>query len=207
MVGELFLSSSASGSEGGGEGGEEKEVSSAKMSSRDWMVDSPRWRGGSSSESEFEAKCGLGAEEAREALAALRTDSRADLGRGRLVLRRAGKLSDLGLSFLMRSDVASLRTSLPSRMKSLSSSTLGVGMGGPRPPAGRGVSTQAPVTRGVWRYSLSMVERGVSSDMLLSVQDPMIRGVVSLVVDLWDRGVSSSTFLDIVLDALWGLSE
>lgn len=138
------------------------------------MVDSPRWSGESSSESEFDPKCGLGAEEAREAFAALRTDSRADLGSGRLVLRKAGTLSDLGLSFLMRSDVASLRTSLSSRMKSLSSSMFGVGMGGPRPPAGRGVSTQAPVTRGVLRYSLGMVERGVSSDMVLSIQAPVI---------------------------------
>ena len=125
-------------------------------------------------------------------MAAFRTDSRADLGSGRLIVGFALLLEELGLSFFTRSDVASLRFSDPSRMKSLSSSRLGVGIGGPRPPAGNGVSTHAPVTKGVLRVTLGIDGRGLSSAIVLSIQPPVMCGVRSLVFGFEGIGVSSA---------------
>lgn len=65
----------------------------------------------------------------------------------------------LGLSLWINSAAPSLP--LPNSFSSCASD--GVGIGGPRPPVGRGVSIQAPVTRGVFKSTFPLETCGVSS--------------------------------------------
>ncbi len=142
----------------------EKSSSLAINSSRDWMVESPRWSVGSSSDSEpedvFFCFSPFGAR------ASLMISCSADLAKGGPEYLRGALFCNfgradtvLGLSLCIRSAAPSLP--LPSSFSSWASD--GVGIGGPRPPVGRGVSIQAPVIRGVFRLISALEICDVSS--------------------------------------------
>lgn len=59
--------------------------------------------------------------------------------------------------------INSAAPSLPLLSSLSSCASDGVGIGGPRPPVGRGVSIQAPVTRGVFRLTSALESCGVAS--------------------------------------------
>ena len=65
----------------------------------------------------------------------------------------------LGLSLCINSAAPTLP--LPKSFSSCASD--GVGIGGPRPPVGRGVSIQAPVTSGVFKLKFPLETCSVSS--------------------------------------------
>ena len=70
----------------------------------------------------------------------------------------------------------------------------GVGMGGPLPPVGSGVSTQAPVIKGVLRLMWEMEGLGLSGPGVLSslsIQAPVTMGVLRSTTDLDICGVFS----------------
>lgn len=171
----------------------EKLVSFSMISSRDWMVESPRWMVGSSSESESaDDVAGLGFPEfdfASEMMA-----SRADLWRRGLESFRGCWSRDLepgevGFSLRIKSVVANFRISSSRFIVSsfASSRSDGVGIGGPLPPVGSGVSTQAPVTSGVLRIIEGIDSPGVSSP--LSTHAPVTTGVLRSTADLVITGV------------------
>ena len=64
----------------------------------------------------------------------------------------------LGLSLC----ISSAAPSLPLLSSFSSCASDGVGIGGPRPPVGRGVSIQAPVTRGVFKLTSVLESCGES---------------------------------------------
>lgn len=179
---------------GGGVGARRVEKSSSLTikSSRDWMVESPRWRVGSSSDSEFEEVL-LGCFSCFGVRASLRIPCSADLGkRGPEYLRGAWfcnfgrSVMALGLSLCINS--AAPRLPLPNCFWSCASD--GVGIGGPRPPVGRGVSIQAPVTRGVLRMALtSALETCGASSIVWSTHAPVMTGVLRSLIGLEFCGV------------------
>lgn len=126
----------------------------AMSSSRELMVDSSRWRVGSSSEGKSARGVG-GFSEVPGGLASLRISSSTDLGSADpeyfsgAWLDSLGRADEvMGLRRWIKSEAASLLVLGSSFVPSISD---GVGIGRPRPPVGRGVSTHAPVTKGVLR--------------------------------------------------------
>lgn len=176
----------------GGEGAR-REVSSlsfARRSSSDWMVDSPRWSVGSSSESEPDVPRVV--VEGFPVLASFRISSSADLASGGpeyfrgakdCMLGREERL--LGLSLWM----SSAAPIFAGASSFCSSGSAGVGIGGPRPPVGSGVSIHAPVTSGVFRLMLSMFGCGVLSTKVWSIHAPVTSGVLRLLEDFAFCGV------------------
>ena len=90
---------SVSGDDGVGARRVEKSSSLTIKSSRDWMVESPRWRVGSSSDSEFEEVL-LGCFSCFGARASLMISCSADLGKGGPEYLRGAWLCSFGRSVM-----------------------------------------------------------------------------------------------------------